>query len=345
MPDPSHLACHCGLITEPTSLLLSPSLPIECSICHCNICRHTTGALGAWYVTLKDRPSEESMSNAASYKASEKYTRYFCKGCGCNVFVRSERDGRWLACAGVVEFSGADDSGYKNVAKVMFHEYMGDATDGGIGPYLTRLGGRDVPCYVTEPHQDAGPMKEGELLEIQTKTNQAQSSSRGDMMEVACHCGGVQLRIAPPPYSESSEGWHVPVDHSKYYARICCCRSCRLTIGFSMQPWTYIPPSQIFTVDGKPVVFGPKAKETAQMEKLKHYQSSVDVLRSFCTTCGASIFYQCFDRPYIIDVSVGVVRSKFGNVLAREWLAWDRDLVSKRNEAVDEELVDAWLRK
>jgi hypothetical protein len=56
------------------------------------------------------------------------------------------------------------------------------------------------------------------------------------------------------------------------------------------------------------------------------------------------VFYQSFERPYIIDVSVGVLRSNMGNALVGEWLDWDRDYVSKRDEAVDEELIRAWRK-
>ena len=240
-----------------------------------------------------------------------------------------------------------EGSGQRNVSKVMYHEYVSDAKDGGIARYLTELGDRKVPCYMTEPaDNDSKPMDESELRRFkETSAKQLASAGkdRDERLEVSCHCGACQLHIVPPSYNESSEGWYVPSDRNKYYARLCCCRSCRLTLGFTLQPWTYIPPSQILTVDDEPVLFGSKAKETVQIEQLKHYQSSDFVLRSFCKTCGATLFYQSFERPHIIDVSVGVLRSKFGNAMAEEWLEWDTGMVSKRDEAVDEELVETWL--
>ncbi|EXJ80632.1 hypothetical protein A1O3_06916 [Capronia epimyces CBS 606.96] len=349
MATPTHLTCLCALIYEPASLLSSSALPFKCCICHCNTCRRTTGALGTWYAILKGRPSDKSMSNTTAYKTSEKYTRFFCKQCGCNVFVRSERDGRWLACAGIVEIddkqteNGTRDEKNLNVAQVEFHEYVGDARDGGFAPYLTRLGGKNVPCFASEPDDGAGQMSEAELLELKDQGRDTVSDERGEMMDVACHCGGVQLHIAPPAHNEKSEGWYVPQDRSKYSARLCCCRSCRLTLGFSLQPWTYIPPAHIFTKQGELVLFGPRAKDTVQIVKLKHYQSSDSVLRSFCSTCGATVFFQSFERPDVIDLSVGVVRSRADNARVEEWLQWDRNEVSMRHEAVDCELVEAWL--
>jgi hypothetical protein len=169
-------------------------------------------------------------------------------------------------------------------------------------------------------------------------------ASRGDALEALCRCGSCELRILPPAYEASNEGWYLPKhDRNKYYARFCCCRSCRLTLGFSLQPWTYIPPERIQTSTGETVIFGPETRNAAQFGKLKHYQSSDTVLRSFCGECGATMFYQSFERPYVIDVSIGVLRSKFGNAMVGEWLEWDRNIVSKKDEALDGDLVEAWL--
>ena len=264
-------------------------------------------------------------------------------------------DERWSACAGIVEMKASEneakqEKGGTNVSKIMFHEYVADAKDGGMAPFLTKLGDRDVPCYRTEPEgEDAKVIQEGELHNLQEASFHPPSStteSRGEMLEASCHCGSCQFRIAAPPYNDSSEGWYIPkADRNRYYARLCGCRSCRLTLGFTLQPWTYVPPSQIFTTANQPVIFGPDGKDTVQIEKMKHYQSSESVLRSFCSKCGATLFYQSFDRPYIIDVSAGVLRSKIGNAMVGEWLEWDRRAISHQAEAVDEELVRAWLEE
>ena len=329
------------------------------------MCRHGTGSLGTWFAALKGRPSDKSMSRVAAYNPTGKSTRYFCKNCGCNVFVCMETEGRWIACAGIVEVGGAavgdaetHDTGVdqaaekedrygkeqRNISQIQYHEFVGDANDGGLAPYLTKVGGRHIPSWDTDPDEGGNQLEPNQVLALREKAD-ISAIARDDKIRVACHCGGVEFHIAPPPYNETSEGWYVPADRSKYYARLCNCRSCRLTLGFTFQPWTYIPPSQLFTVNGKQLICGPKAKDVVQIEKLKHYQSSEFVLRSFCTTCGATMYYQSFERPYIIDVSVGVLRSKVGNVMVGEWLQWDRKVVSKREEAVDEEMIEAWLRE
>ncbi|KIV84293.1 hypothetical protein PV11_00082 [Exophiala sideris] len=343
MATTSHLTCLCGAVTEPASMLSSTNLPLECVMCHCDTCRRTTGAMVLSYFALRSRPSKKSLDNVTLYDTS-RYERYFCKVCGCHVFGYNKTDGRWLVSTGTLEMEAKPAKG-KNVSNVKGHIYVGDTSDGGIGPYLTSIADVRVPCWQTEPEEDQGPIEQDKLLALREKATKASTTARGEMMQVACHCGNVSLRIAPPPYGEHSEGWYIGSDHSRYYARFCCCRSCRLTLGLTMQPWTYVPPSQIYTDDMHPVVFGPEAKAAAQVKGLKHYQSSDTVLRSFCATCGATIFYQSFDRPYVIDVSVGVIRSTFGNGLVKEWLEWDRKMVSKKDEAVDEELIEAWLQE
>lgn len=351
----THLQCHCASVYEPATLLKAETLPLKNDMCHCSMCRFSTGSLAAWFAALKGRPSDKSMSNVTAYNATKIATRYFCNTCGCNVFVHMEGEGRWLACAGIVEVSVNDQNGgegkedrYGKEERVLsnpgYHEYVGSAKDGGLAPYMMKLGGRDMPSYTTEPSDGDKPLDPAHVLALRTNA-EVSESVRDNSIQVACLCGGVEFRVAPPQYDDASEGWYVTSDKSKYYARLCNCRSCRLTLGFPFQPWTYIPPSQLFTAGGKQLIVGPKAKEVKQIEKLKYYQSSESVLRGFCESCGATMFYQSFDRPYIINVCAGVVRSKVGNVMCEEWLKWDRKVVSKREEAIEEEMIEAWLRE
>ncbi|KIW19796.1 hypothetical protein PV08_00371 [Exophiala spinifera] len=347
MPKPTHITCLCGDIFEPASILPFEELPVEKHLCHCNICRYSTGALCASYFELKGEPSAKSLDRATAYH-TPKYVRYFCKNCGCNVFAvgKTDDNNRWLACSGTLETDRkAADDVVVNVSKITAHIYVGDAADGGIAPFLSTIRGQEVPCYEVE---DVGTAMDKAQLSLLRKGPPPPPAEkvleRGDTLNAACHCGAVRFQIKPPAYDEKSEGWYVPPDRTKYYARLCCCRSCRLSIGFTMQPWAYVPPGQILTDDGQPVLFGPQHKETTQLGALRYYQSSDAVLRGFCSTCGATMLYQPFERPYIIDVSVGILRSKHGNTMAREWLDWDRTVVSKLAEAADDDLARAWMQ-
>lgn len=61
---------------------------------------------------------------------------------------------------------------------------------------------------------------------------------------------------------------------------------------------------------------------------LKSYKSSEEVLRTFCGTCGATVFYSCTDRPGIVDVAVGILRAPEG-VMAENWALWRRRISSQ----------------
>ncbi|RVX68811.1 hypothetical protein B0A52_07466 [Exophiala mesophila] len=381
----THLQCLCGAIHEPATLLSSHHQPSDTStsttillpipesvyrttICHCNICRQTTGAVGAWFVPLKGRPSETSMANVSSYNATKDVTRYFCSTCGCNVFIFDGPTGHWIACAGIVETEDTKDNQAiettqssdvqkpgKNISNLQYHEWVDDVKDGGWAAFLTRLdNGRQVPFYKVSPHQSKEQLSLEELLAVQQRARTKTAilaSSRGDrhQMRATCHCGGVDLRIDPPPIPDTHNHSHqndTPTSEPpRYPAAICCCRSCRLSLGFALQPWTYVPPDRIRTASGELVAFGPDTKNNNQIEKMKHYQSSENVLRSFCTSCGATVFFQDANRMSVIDVSVGIIRSDGENGMVEEWLKWNRSGVSARDEVVEEELVNAWVIK
>lgn len=60
---------------------------------------------------------------------------------------------------------------------------------------------------------------------------------------------------------------------------------------------------------------------------LHYYESSPDVFRYFCSSCGATVFWSnktCLD---LIDVSVGLFQTDTG-ALAEDWLEWWKTRVS-----------------
>lgn len=71
---------------------------------------------------------------------------------------------------------------------------------------------------------------------------------------------------------------------------------------------------------------------------MKRYESSKDVLREFCSVCGATLFWHCKWRPDLIDVSVGLLDPKQG-ARADGWLDWWTDRVSFSELAVSKSLI------
>ena len=54
---------------------------------------------------------------------------------------------------------------------------------------------------------------------------------------------------------------------------------------------------------------------------LKTYHSSAAAVREFCPICGATVFWHDSERPDLIDVSVGLLRSPSG-ARAESFLEW-----------------------
>ncbi|KAG9025307.1 hypothetical protein FRB95_010330 [Tulasnella sp. JGI-2019a] len=134
---------------------------------------------------------------------------------------------------------------------------------------------------------------------------------------------------------------------TRYLAGTCACRSCRLISGHEIQTWAFVPRSNIhFHVPASSgVAAGGKEESPRQAGKgegevvipldfatlppgiLKSYESSPGVVREFCPTCGATIFWHDRWRPELIDVSVGLLDAEEG-ARAESWLEWWRGRVS-----------------
>ena len=89
------------------------------------------------------------------------------------------------------------------------------------------------------------------------------------------------------------------------------------------------------TPEAKPLDFA--------IASLRRYESSPGVYREFCDVCGASAFWHCEERPDLIDVSVGLLKSPSG-ARVEDWLDWETGRVSFKEEALDQELVIALER-
>lgn len=339
----AQLTCHCGKIREPGALLKLSNFPIEEEICLCNICRRVTGTLGLSFIRLKSSPTEKTLANLSSYSTSENITRFFCTTCGCHCFVHVKEPEHWSACSGIIERDPNSvencEAWTKDVVKVIQHGYVNDTLDGGLAALFHNIGGRSVTCY--GEGEEVKPMKTEEVLHLQSNSLSAPKSKEDDKLVASCQCGRIKLDILRANWKEGEpREWHVPPDHTKYGACFCTCRSCRLGVGYSLQPWAYVPPERILNAENnKPVAFTASGTDVSGLE---HYQSSEKVRRSFCKTCGATFFFQTSERPGVIDVSVGILRAESGS-MAREWLDWDLSRMSHAPEATDQELVQTYL--
>ncbi|KAI1299699.1 hypothetical protein F5Y03DRAFT_245167 [Xylaria venustula] len=134
----------------------------------------------------------------------------------------------------------------------------------------------------------------------------------------------------------------------RYLAGTCACVSCRLTSGFEIQTWAFIPRANIFfhIRDGFTSSSATEIRATNAAQRvipldfatlppniLTSYESSQGVRREFCSRCGATVFWRDRWRPELLDVSVGLLDADEG-ARAETWLDWWTGRVSFAEDAV-----------
>lgn len=352
------ITCLCGR-SQGKAEVAAESLPVETLLCHCNICRYTSGVLCVSYLTLASPPGmKESLQ---TYQSSARMRRIFCGVCGAHIFAYNSDLNEWYLATGPIETLDSAYGIMMETTRLVQHEFVSDTVDGGLAPCLISIGGRKLAFFAQGPDEEplvsdpaVGPLTVL-LPTIELRDRQLSSSpSSEDHLHASCHCGGVQFTLSRPTdkssklsapwpdllvphHSDSSRNeedikWWLRSDGCKYLAGTCACRSCRLGSGFAIQTWAFVPRINLISPAGEPLSFGSGA--------LKQYESSPGVYREFCRFCGATVFWHCDERPDLIDVSVGLLRAEEGSQ-ADSWLEWWTQRVSFKEDAVDVELIEA----
>lgn len=260
----------------------------------------------------------------------------------------------WFCWDGIIDPPKADHGSVPaDLLSVSSHAYIEGTTDGGLVPLFL---GPGEPGTKTEAALFANKSQEAAISPEQvrswTKASLASSLSSRQTLVAKCHCGGVHLSIARADYNTNPHNVSErmmpprPAHADKYIAWHCACRSCRLATGSTVQSWVYVPPAAITDPEtGEPVVFGLDALELdankgVGLRELKHYRSSENTLRSFCSGCGATVFYAYLgkDGDGVVDVSAGILRSESGS-MARDFVYWGPDdYISHEEELVNKEI-------
>ena len=345
-----HFSCHCGSVKQ--NLSVDPSAHAILHLCHCNECRYSSGLLCTIYVKTSPPESLDGISCYRSRKDVTETKIYFCSTCGCHVF-RSQRSGNdqevWEVASGGLQDASEADEESQHISYSIEHAHVDQTRDGGCSIWLPLTNRKKTNAQEPEPV---------------ASSNQAtiDDESPEPLVQAACVCGNVQFHITRPdassyyPHSgfpdlthayNASEPdliknpadvkWWIHADGAKYLAGTCACRSCRLTSGFEIQTWAFIPRSNILWhvrgPDGAPTGESlPLDFDTVVGDLPGSYESSSGVMRNFCTMCGATVFWHDKWRPELIDVSVGLLRAAEG-ARAETWLHWCRDRVSFSEDA------------
>jgi hypothetical protein len=77
---------------------------------------------------------------------------------------------------------------------------------------------------------------------------------------------------------------------------------------------------------------------------MQRFESSPGVYREFCKSCGATVFWHCDERPGVVDVSVGLLKSPTG-ARAEDLLEWETGRVSFAEDAAQHQSLIALLER
>lgn len=361
------VSCLCGASRQELTSRRPRLLPSDAEID-----RRSSGVLFISRLAV-DPPEQRKLSELSAYE-SDDGTRLFCGVCGCHVFhnfavsptstalaqnvgdVQPPAGSFAVATGAIIESPDQQEGTDSGVSQV------DDTRDGGLGPWL--------------------PMAE---MKGRTRVPETGSSKESayNSVPAACGCGNVKLLLQRPrglaqlPYSPypdlmfpykttpmekldnpSDEKWYLrgTGEGARYLAGTCACKSCRLSTGYEIQTWAFIPrlaisisvpPDAAATgsapnTDAKyttkhaqsyiPLDFKVLESLPAGQNPLRSYESSPGVFREFCQGCGATVFWHSEKRSDLIDVSVGLLQAKEG-ARAESLLEWWRDRCSFAEDA------------
>lgn len=339
-----NFSCACGHITGSLNLP-SSLLPLPLDFCHCSACRHATGQLFlSSFPIAASSGSPFSFSivgQPVAYKTSDSLTRYFCGQCGASIYNHeSTLDNNHIA-SGIVDRA-------EGLVDFRQHIFVGDTKDGGLSNCIEGIAWSGHPEQSEKLQLSSKPALENTTA---TRTNP------GEVLECYCQCRGVQFNITRPnqsssnvsspapdvlvPYHSQSphnfpdSAWWLRANGTKYFAGTCACNSCRLSSGYDIQAWAFVPKSNIQQMNGKGLDYS--------MGTLKQYSHSKGAYRNFCGTCGATAFWHNDERPGVVDVSAGLLNAEEG-ARAEDWLEWATERVSFKELAQNKSLVSSMSR-
>ncbi|KAJ4362912.1 hypothetical protein N0V83_010029 [Neocucurbitaria cava] len=302
-------------------------LPLQAHMCHCDSCRHVSGALYSSETRWPEPRSNVDISKLKVYHFSSQISLLFCPTCSTPIFWLTRNDQSRLL--GV--WTGALANVNHDIVKFTDHIFVGDTLDGGATEWLRHpnADGAEIKRYKgsdTEKPEDLPEQwpSTAELTGYEAKKESA--------VPIRCKCKGVDLLLNRGDYSDFKEEdlpFNIDPKTHKLLATLCGCDSCRLQCGVDVFNWTFAEMKNIsfgnqnggrfpgHQNDLKKLV---DARDLA-IGSLTYHASSPGVLRFFCSTCSACIFYSTDRRPTIIDIAVGVLEASDG-ALAEGLLSW-----------------------
>ncbi|KPM39031.1 hypothetical protein AK830_g7537 [Neonectria ditissima] len=319
-----------------TTLVPRTKLPLQAWCCHCDSCRHATGALYACVTPWLGPTGEVRNANMRRYVFTSKFTILSCGTCSTPMFFHGQTEGGEDTLTVMTGTLNNDSA--PNLIKIVDHIFVGDTIDGGASMWLRR------------PNEDgsvprrwrAGKDTSEELDYNWPGTKSlldARDKSGPDEIPLRCHCKGVNLvlRRGDADFAAMKQNelpWFVEPTSHKLLTSFDACNSCRSTLGVDVINWAFAllqhigfpasdsvdqPSFPQTTTDLKAAISS--QKRDPRLGTLAMYESSPGVQRYFCSRCSASVFYAVDDRQELVDVAIGLLASPSG-ARAEPFLAW-----------------------
>ncbi|KAJ5090464.1 hypothetical protein N7532_009148 [Penicillium argentinense] len=250
-------------------------------MCHCSVCRYTHGAPCSFHTPLPVGVEPEFIAPSRL----DKLTCYGEPGSKSGLYFCSTCGCHIGGYYGQWTVSTAIFDANRDDNILLFNAHMlpDSSPDGGIAAIFSTVDGRQLQIDDLDGKALPSPVLPREL------------QSTNEQLRAQCHCGGVSFTIARPSAaflaSPESKG---------------------VVSGANVIAWMFVALDHISPAP---------SKDGFLIGTAKAYQSSDDVTRVFCGTCGATVFYHCKERPHIIDVAMGILRAPEG-AMAENWSVW-----------------------
>lgn len=274
------------------------------------------------------------------------------------MYLEYHNDGHFEAATGTLQVDSTE-----GIVEYQSCMWISDTKDGGASDWLTHIDGKELKKWT----QEAGSSSQISLDHYTPFSDTIRPTRKP--IHAHCHCHGVQFWIAPPTNSSKSARsgfpdlmipYHLGADAAKnptntpwwlrdtetrFLAGTCMCHSCRRASGFDVTFWAFVPTVNIFLDSDvtRPFPSYGTGHSNEYWGTMKSYCSSEGVTRTFCSRCGANVFWDGGrekGRDGLIDVAVGLLDADSG-ARAEEVLRWWTERVSFEEFAVNTELARA----
>lgn len=324
--------CHCRTFSLPISLP-SNSLPQKHKLCICTLCRTGSGHVGIFTLDLPSPPSDVLLATLDLYSvpggSGRPFRRWRCKTCGAVALSAYFEHGKenWGVFPGLLDkVAGVIEPGG--------FEHLESTGDGGVSVFFPSLVSDADKASILPPPPSP--------------------PSTDDTLPISCACGTVSLLATRPSPSAEQVYCYRPPNISngliKFLTTTCACSSCRLTTG-SSTPFSsvHIPFSDLHFSSSPSSPLVDSFHPGLELMGMKAYVSSDKMTRYRCSgPCGASVGFIATDRPFLMMVSLGIVRG--GKARGEEWCSWwlggeegmPMPTINAKEDAVDRSAVDKW---